>query len=112
MRAYCAPPAILPSLQSYTCRELLCIVFLPCLLISILGIVCSGLAIHHHLAQVSAVEQRSPDPLPHLDRDFKATLSDSGFKAGITVRAGGSQYHTSHPPQSTLLSHLVPGCRY
>ena len=51
------PPATLPSLQSYTCRELLCIVFLPCLLISILGIVCSGLAIHHHLAQVSAVKQ-------------------------------------------------------
>ena len=38
--------------RSYTCKELLCIVFVPCLLICILGIVCSSLVIHHVLGKV------------------------------------------------------------
>ena len=38
--------------RAYTCRELLCVVFVPCLLICILGIVCSALVIHHVLGKV------------------------------------------------------------
>ena len=38
--------------RAYTCRELLCVVFIPCLLICVLGIVCSALVIHHVLGKV------------------------------------------------------------
>ena len=38
--------------RAYTCKELLCIVFIPCLVICILGIVCSALVIHHVLGKV------------------------------------------------------------
>ena len=38
--------------RAYTCRELLCVVFVPCLLICVLGIVCSALVIHHVLGRV------------------------------------------------------------
>ena len=38
--------------RAYTCRELLCVVFVPCLLICVLGIVCSALVIHHVLGKV------------------------------------------------------------
>jgi len=37
--------------KSYTCRELMCIVFLPCLLICLLGIACSALVIYYQLGQ-------------------------------------------------------------
>ena len=38
--------------RAYTCKELLCIVFIPCLVICVLGIVCSALVIHHVLGKV------------------------------------------------------------
>ena len=38
--------------RAYTCKELLCVVFVPCLLICVLGIVCSALVIHHVLGKV------------------------------------------------------------
>ena len=41
--------------KSYTCRELMCIVFLPCLLICLLGIACSALVIYYQLGQVSSI---------------------------------------------------------
>ena len=44
--------------RSYTCQELLCIVFVPCLLICILGIVCSSLVIHHVLGKVRSEKQQ------------------------------------------------------
>lgn len=37
--------------KSYTCRELMCIVFLPCLLICLLGIACSALVIYYQLGK-------------------------------------------------------------
>jgi len=37
--------------KSYTCRELMCIVFLPCLLICLLGIACSTLVIYYQLGK-------------------------------------------------------------
>ena len=40
--------------RSYSCRELLCIVFIPCVIICILGVVCSALVIHHVLGKVGA----------------------------------------------------------
>ena len=40
--------------RAYTCKELLCIVFIPCLVICILGIVCSALVIHHVLGKVTS----------------------------------------------------------
>ena len=39
--------------RAYTCRELMCIVFLPCLLICLLGIACSALVIYYQLDKVS-----------------------------------------------------------
>ena len=41
--------------KSYTCRELMCIVFLPCLLICLLGIACSTLVIYYQLGKVGLV---------------------------------------------------------
>ena len=41
--------------KSYTCRELMCIVFLPCLLICLLGIACSALVIYYQLGKVRLV---------------------------------------------------------
>ena len=38
--------------RAYTCRELMCIVFLPCLLICLLGIACSALVIYYQLDKV------------------------------------------------------------
>ena len=38
--------------RAYTCRELLCIVLLPCLLICLLGIACSALVIYYQLDKV------------------------------------------------------------
>ena len=49
--------------RSYTCKELLCIVFVPCLLICILGIVCSSLVIHHVVGKVSTIG----DLISHLN---------------------------------------------
>ena len=49
--------------RSYTCKELLCIVFVPCLLICILGIVCSSLVIHHVVGKVSTIG----DVISHLN---------------------------------------------
>ena len=40
--------------KSYTCRELMCIVFLPCLLICLLGIACSALVIYYQLGKVGS----------------------------------------------------------
>ena len=45
--------------RAYTCRELLCIVFLPCLLICLLGIACSGLVIYYALDKVSRTRTRT-----------------------------------------------------
>ena len=38
--------------RAYTCRELMCFIFIPCLIICVLGIVCSALVIHHVLGKV------------------------------------------------------------
>ena len=38
----------------YTCREVLCVVFLPCLLVCLLGISLCSLIIYYHLEQVGS----------------------------------------------------------
>ena len=56
--------------RSYTCKELLCIVFVPCLLICILGIVCSSLVIHHVLGKVRDISDLRKSVVMNTPYDF------------------------------------------
>jgi len=58
--------------RAYTCRELMCIVFLPCLLICLLGIACSALVIYYQL------DKEYSDEISNLEAELAATRDKSG----------------------------------
>jgi len=73
--------------RAYTCRELLCIVFLPCLLICLLGIACSGLVIYYQ-----------------LDKEYSEEIS--GLKAELTASRDKTGVYMSSQKYAGLIDQV------